>query len=145
MSEASLKYLETQWGIALKQKDWLLCGKILRSQINILKYSDGLLRDYKSQLAEKVESLEAALSDMDVEEALPLIGHIRHARKTLQLSSGSFGEAFRRELSSKERARLRKRNTAPKLSLQNRAMLGADFPVGSPSDVLLVSDLGNGE
>jgi hypothetical protein len=114
MSDACLKKLENEWENALTKKDYVKCAKILRAQINLLKCSDGELQQNKGSLADKVNALEVAIENMACDDALSVIGHIRYARKTLSLTTGDFGAAFKREIGTKERANIRKRNRPPK-------------------------------
>jgi hypothetical protein len=113
------KKLESAWTHYREQKDWRMCGKILRDTINLLKSVDGGLAEYESDLAAKTEFLESMLSEMHFDVSLTVISHLRHARNNLKLTNAVFGSAFKRELGPKERRKIRRRNTAPRIDTPN--------------------------
>jgi hypothetical protein len=113
------KKLESAWTHYREQKDWRKCGKILHDTINFLKGVDGGLAEYEDSLATKTEFLESILPEMDFDVSLKVISDLRHARSNLKLSSARFGTAFKRELGSAERRKIRRRNTAPRIDTPN--------------------------
>ena len=155
MSEAIIAKLEEEWLAALFEnypdvpapvpvKDYQKLGKILRMFINVLKGMDSGIKNNEATLALKVTLLESLLPGMEFKVAIAVIGDIRHARKSLKFSSGSFGSAFKVKLDPKERARIRRRSRTPVLSIQNGQYSEKRDAIGTPSDDLQSDDVDNG-
>lgn len=143
MSDPILDKLDREWQDCTIAKDYGNLGKILRAKINLLK-SSGSLAQHKDSLGAWAAWLESRLPAMELQTSLTLIGHLRHARKALSITSSDVGSAFRLGVSAKERARFRKRNRPPRLGVANRAELPEGFATGEPSHDLQSGSLGNG-
>jgi hypothetical protein len=143
MSDPILDKLDAEWTTAISSDDYALAAKILRAKVTCLK-SSGALSEEKDSLRTWVKELEYKLPDLACEVSLTVIGHLRHARKCLSVTSGDVGSAFRTEISSAERARFRRRNAPPRLGVPNRQDLPKGYAVGSPSLSLQSNGVGNG-
>lgn len=130
MPDPILEKLDAEWDQALRLPDYVLCGKILRAKVTVLKGA-GALTEHKGALSSWVKTLEDRLHDLPSQVSLTVIGHLRHARKALSITGSDVGSAFRTEISPKERARFRQRNRPPRLGVADRASLPEDFADGS--------------
>jgi hypothetical protein len=141
MSDPILEKLDTEWRASIRSKDYATAGKILRAKLNCLK-SAGILGEHKESLSEWVKTLEDKLEGLSCEVSLTVIGHLRHARKSLSITTSDVGSAFRSEISRKDRARFRERNRPPVLGIAHRADLPAGYLDGSPRVHLQSDGLG---
>lgn len=141
MSDLILEKLDREWKGAIRSRDYVLAGKILRAKINVLK-SSGNLAEHKEALSAWTKTLEERVGDLASEVSLTVIGHLRHARKALSLTGSDVGSAFRSPISEKDRAKYRKRNRPPDLGVPDRSELPANFANGSPSLYLRAGMLG---
>ena len=144
MSDPILEKLDLEWASAIEKHDYVTGGKILRAKINVLK-SVSSLSEHKKDLASWVSLLQDQLAALPVETSLTVIGHLRHARKALSLTSSDVGSAFRTEISRAERKRFRQRNRPPSLGIPDRSDLPAGYANGSPSLHLQSGDLGDAD
>jgi hypothetical protein len=83
------------------------------------------------------------LPEMHFDVSLTVISHIRHARNNLRITDAKFGSAFKRELDTKERRKIRRRNRTPAFGIENGVGNAKDHAGGSDYHDFLAGNLGD--